>query len=283
MRHIINVLGTEIAYEVDGAASLPPIVLMHAFPLNAHMWDDTARVLGSEYRVIRPHWRGFGPAALPAGAIQQLSMDDLASDIAAVCAHARIERAALVGCSIGGYVLCALLRTQPQLVSSAVFSNSRPEADTEEARQNRYKVNGELQSAIEKGEELSARSVFADRMVQRLLGATTLRQNVELAIRVRAWIEEAPLEAIVSLNNAMARRPDSTSIVAGARLPVLIIAGEEDKVIPVEAAQRFQSIVPGSSLVVLPEAGHLSNLESPKNFSSVLLTFLRGRGRAQRT
>lgn len=82
--------------------------------------------------------------------------------------------------------------------------------------------------------------------------------------------------AIRGAIHRMMHRPDSTPLLAGIAVPTLVIAGEEDALTPVQEAQRLAEAIPGSTLVTIPAAGHLSNLEQPAAFNSALAAFFAG-------
>ena len=87
-------------------------------------------------------------------------------------------------------------------------------------------------------------------------------------------IESTPVSAIAGAIEAMLERPDSTPDLARITYPVFIVVGEEDVLTPVADAKSMDLKITRSSLVVLPEAGHLSSLESPDAFSRALADFL---------
>jgi pimeloyl-ACP methyl ester carboxylesterase len=115
---------------------------------------------------------------------------------------------------------------------------------------------------------------IADQMLPRLLGATSLQVRPDVQAQVRAMIESAPVDAITAAIEAMMARPDSTADLSRASCPVLVIAGAEDVITPVTDAETLQRSAVRSMLVVLPDAGHLSNMESPDAFSQALADFL---------
>jgi pimeloyl-ACP methyl ester carboxylesterase len=117
-------------------------------------------------------------------------------------------------------------------------------------------------------------SAIADEMLPKLLGATSRRERPGVRARVRQMIEENSTEAIAGALTAMLGRPDSTPGLDAISCATLVIVGEEDVPTPVADSERLQARIPRSRLVVVPSAGHLSNVEAPDLFSKALGDFL---------
>src|SRR5215510_9841426 len=131
MTALIN--GIDIEYRDEGHGI--PVVLIHAFPLNQQMWDDQRLPLSRIGRVITLDLRGFGGSAVPAGPYWMALM---ASDVRGLMSHLGIDRAVLVGLSMGGYVAMSFYRNFPDSVSGLVLADTRAAADTPEGRERRF-------------------------------------------------------------------------------------------------------------------------------------------------
>jgi pimeloyl-ACP methyl ester carboxylesterase len=258
----LEIAGRRVRYLDAGAGW--PLVLVHAFPLNADMWRPQLDRVPRESRFIAPDVRGFGPAAIVPSAAPTL--DQMARDIVAVLDELEIDRAAVGGLSMGGYLAMALLRVAPERVTALVLANTRPQADTPEGRQGREKM---IELARTRGP-----AAIADQMLPKLLGETSLRARPHLPPMIRRMVEGNPAEGIASALHAMKERPDSTAQLAAFNGPALVIAGEEDTLIPVSESEAMHALMPRSHLVLLPSAGHLSSVEVPDDFSEALGNFL---------
>jgi pimeloyl-ACP methyl ester carboxylesterase len=243
--------------------ALGTLVLLHAFPLNARMWEPQLALAEHGWRVIVPQLRGFdgGHHDPPAA-----SVDDYAGDLVDLLDTLHVERAVIGGCSMGGYVAFALLRLAPTYVGGLILADTRSQADTPEGRQGREKMLALLAAKGPGG--------IADEMMPKLLGETTRREHPALAERVRALIMASSNEAIAGAIRALMTRPDSTPLLHPLHLPTLIVVGEEDTLTPPALSQEMHQAVHGSQLVVIPKAGHLSSLEQPEAFNAAVLTFL---------
>ena len=111
-------------------------------------------------------------------------------------------------------------------------------------------------------------------MIRKLLGRTTLREQPDLVEAVRALIERNSVTGIVSATQAMKRRPDSTPLLPSVVCPTLIVSGEEDVLIPGADVDAMRRMIPGATPVIIPRAGHLTNLEAPGAFNDALTGFL---------
>lgn len=250
--------GTTISYRDEGAG--PPVVLVHAFPLSAAMWDAQLAALAPRRRVIAPDTRGLGLSALGEAPV---TMDTYADDIAALLDHLGVERAALVGLSMGGYIAFAMLRRHAARVSALVLANTRAAADTPEGRAVRE------QSAL--AAETHGPAPVAETNLKRVLsdGASD-----EVRAAVREMIMSNSGAGIAAAQRAMAARPDSTPLLPAIAVPTLVIGAGRDGVIPLEETRAMRAAIPGARLLELPEAGHLSNLEAPAAFSAALVELL---------
>ena len=249
-----------IAYEDIGSGI--PIVFVHGFPLRRTIWKPQLKSLGQLSRCIAPDLRGFGESIVEG----PYSMDQYADDIAALLDTCSIPRAVIAGCSMGGYVAFAFWRRYSDRVLGLVLCDTRPAADTEAALVKRREM---ICSAREGGSP-----AVADAMIESLLGPSTRRRNPEVEREVRAMISGAPVEGVVGAIEAMMARPDSTPTLASIDAPTLIVTGEEDAITPVKDAETMHDAIRGSTLELVPGAGHLSNFERPAAFNAVLGHFL---------
>lgn len=256
-----------------------PLILLHAFPLDADMWRPQLERVPQGWRFIAPDLGGFGPAARDAAAATNdnaptttgrapLTIDDLAAGVEALMDVLEVPKAIIGGLSMGGYVAFALARRAPERFSGIVLADTKPQADTPEGREGR-------RAMIDLARTRGAAAV-ADQMLPKLLGPTTQASRPEVARTVRRMIEAAPVPAIVGALEAMMERPDSNAGDALARYswPSLVLVGAEDTITPPADAEAMDRALPRSRLVVLPGAGHLSSVETPDLFSAALSDFL---------
>jgi 3-oxoadipate enol-lactonase len=244
------------------------LVLIHAFPLSAQMWEPQFPLRESGWRIVAPQLRGFGEGA--GGDTQPArSMDDYAADIVDLLDALKIETAVIGGLSLGGYVTLALFRRAPNYFRAMVLADTRPQADTPEGLEGRKRM---IQLVATSGPP-----AVADEMIPKLLGETTRRENPQAVERVRQQILSNSAGAIDGAIRAMMSRPDSTPLLESIRCPTLVLVGEEDALTPPDVNRQMHQAIRGSEFVALRGAGHLSNLEQPDAFNAALASFLENR------
>jgi pimeloyl-ACP methyl ester carboxylesterase len=253
--------GFEIEYDVRGSG--PAVVLLHAFPLGQFMWDGQVDVLAQRHRVVRFDARGFGGTP-PGGG--PLTMDRIADDTAALMDHVGIETAVVGGCSMGGYAAFAFVRRHRARLAGLVLQDTRAGADTAEARANRAALASQV---LEEG-AVAAANAF----LPRLVGETTQRENPELVARLHGRILATSPVGIAQALHGLGTRADSRETLATIDVPTLVVVGEEDELTPPAEAEAMAAAIPGSTLEVIPGAGHLANLESPSAYHAALTRFL---------
>jgi pimeloyl-ACP methyl ester carboxylesterase len=239
-------------------------VLLHAFPLSADQWLPQLHRVAPGCRYVAPDLRGFRGSgiAFEETQLDGVTTDDYAADVLELMSHLDIDQAVIAGLSMGGYVAFALLRRAPARVSGLVLADTRPGADSAEGR-----------AARDAMVELVGRdgaAAVATQMLPKLLGETTQREQPDLSDAVRRLIELNTPEAIAAGALALKTRPDSTPLLSTIAVPTTILCGAEDVLTPPAESRAMQAAIAGSQLVMLPGAGHLSNLESAAAFSSAL-------------
>jgi pimeloyl-ACP methyl ester carboxylesterase len=193
-------------------------------------------------------------------------MDRYADDVVAVLDSIAIDRAAVVGLSMGGYVAFALWRRHRARIRALVLADTRAGADDDAGRERRRQL---AELARHHGS-----SAVADRQVTGLLGKTTRQRHPHIVTAVQRMMSAGRVDGIVGALEAMMSRPDSTATVATIDVPTLVIVGAEDAVTPPKEARALHAGIAGSRLEVLSRAGHLSNIERPAAFNAVLAEFL---------
>lgn len=257
-----NLNGIEMFWQEEGRGT--PLVLLHGFPLSSAMWGPQLVHFSRSYRVIVPDLRGFGRTSINPDQIS--TMELLADDVAALLDHLQLKQAIIGGLSMGGYVAFAFYHKYPDRVQALVLSDTRSEADNEEGRAARYTM-------IEQVRENGA-GAAADIMIPRFFGTDTQRHKQEMIAQLAGLIERSNPAGIIAAATGMADRPDSTPLLKEIKVPALVVVGKDDVLVSVEAARQMAQQIPDWQLSVVPNAGHMSNLENPKFFNQALESFL---------
>jgi pimeloyl-ACP methyl ester carboxylesterase len=256
------VTATVALHELRPGTGLP-LVLLHAFPLDARMWTDVAALLPGTAPVLAVDLPGLGAAG--GAPLPDPSLDAAADAVAAALAAAGHGRAVVAGLSMGGYVALALAERHPDLLAGIGLLDTKATADADDARANRLRVAGVVESAGTVDEVLP--------MATALLGSAS-RERPELVARLEALIGAQPPAGVAWSQRAMAARPDRTAVLAGYRGPALVLVGEEDGPTPPAQARAMADVL-GVQPVVVAAAGHLTAVEAPAVVADALADLVR--------
>lgn len=273
MRLRVDAGGREITYLEGGqltrqVATVRPrtLVLLHAFPLSASMWRQQLWAAPSGWRFLAPDFRGFGPEASLEVGNGAPSIDDFARDVVDFLNALSIDQAVVAGLSMGGYAAFAVLRRAPERVAGLVLADTRATADSPEGRAGRLAM-------IERLDQVGV-AALAEEMLPRLLGATTREQQPDLAPVIRRLILENSVQTVRAAILRMLSRPDSTGLLREISCPTLIVVGDQDALTPIPESQFMYERIDGANVEVLPQVGHMSNMEQPLGFNQALNGFL---------
>jgi pimeloyl-ACP methyl ester carboxylesterase len=231
------------------------ILLIHAFPLDASMWEPQIGALAQDAEIVAPHLPGFGGTA-PIGEI--LTMDEAADACAAELDRAGAGSAVVCGLSMGGYVAFSMWRRHRDRISGLLLANTRAEPDDDAGRERRRAV---AEKARVEGSEAIAAAPPP------LLAADAEQSMWD---RIRAIIRLQSGEAIAAASLGIAERPDSRPDLPEINVPTTVVASDGDQLIPAYVTATIADAIPGADLVRLEGAGHLSNLEHAEGFNRAL-------------
>jgi len=259
--HSLHSDDAEIFYEIQGRG--PAVVLLHPFPAHHEFWLPVIPALESRYRLILPDLRGHGESGVGQ---RPAVMAKHAADILRVMDAAGVDKAAFVVCSIGGYIVFEILRRQRARVSALALCDTKPQADTTEARANRLKS---AETVLEQGTEQ-----FLQGLVPKLLGETTIATRPDLVEGALRMMRKMSSEDISLVLQGMAERPDSTRDLKHLNLPTMIVLGEEDTFSTAADGELMRQSIPGSRLKMIPKAVHYAPWERPEAVGPLLRQFL---------
>ena len=230
----------------------PLALLIHGYPLDHRCWLDQIRDLGSDdRRVAAVDLRGHGASPWAGDPVH--TMDLLADDVAAVIEEISPDgKADVAGLSMGGYVVLGLLERHAERIRSVALVCSRAVADTAQGREGRDAM---ATSAVNEG-----RGWLANRLLPNLVAPGS---SILSKARVRSMIEDQPLETIVADLAGMRDRPDRTEVLEGIEVPLVMIHGSEDSLIPPAESEAMAASVAGARLAIVPGSGHMAPVERP--------------------
>jgi 3-oxoadipate enol-lactonase len=238
------------------AGSGPALLLLHAFPFPATMWQPQLDGLSDVARVVAPELAPDRHAGL----------DAIADAVAALVAELNLAPVVVGGLSMGGYVAFAFLRRHRSLVKGLILADTRAGADTQEVLDRR---TSQQATVAEEGTR-----PIVEAMLKGLPGQFTQDNRPDVMAEIERLMSQVSPEHVTAALEAMKQRPDSTPDLAGIDVPTLVIVGEQDSLSPPDVAEEMCRALPDAQLAVIPNAGHLSNLEDRDEFNRVVRAFL---------
>jgi len=251
--------GIELSYSVEGQG--PWLVLSHSLACNQSMWDEQAQLLKSRYRVLRFDTRGHGGSDAPAGAY---TLEMLSEDLRGLLDALSVEHAHFLGLSMGGMIGMTFALKYPKRLRTLILCDTSSRIPPEAGPI----WEGRIKTAAEQGME-----PLVEPTLQRWFTEPFYNSNKEMMRRVAQMIRTTSPAGYIGCCKAIPSI-NVTDRLASLTLPVQVVVGEQDVGTPVAMSRAIQDAIPGSEIVVIPSASHLSNLEQPAAFNKAVVEFL---------
>lgn len=258
----INVNNFNLSYDDIGDGSIP-IIFLHGYPFDKTMWRGQLDFLKSSYRAIACDIRGFGKST---DEESPLSIDLFADDLIQFMDKLNIDKAIICGLSMGGYIALNLIKRFPSHFEALILCDTQCIADTTEGKEKRYEII----------EEIEAYGVtnFNEGFINKVFHKDSITNKKELVDQLRSVVFSNSKNSITKGFAALAEHSETCSILGDISIPTLIICGREDQVTPLAQSEYMNKHIKKSILHVIENAGHVSNLEQPKEFNKYLSEFL---------
>ncbi len=224
-----------------------PVVLLHGFPLDHSIWLPVVRLLADRARFILPDLRGYGKS--PDGS-EIHTMRLLVEDVLLLLDRLNLERVILVGHSMGGYVGLCFSHSYPNRLAGLGLVASQADADSPERRQARLRTARDVRT---KGVDLIAHGM-----------PSTLTSREDIQAQLHDMFHTLRKQSVINSLKGMAERMDANPWLDQIKVPTLVIAGGQDKIIPLRKAQEMVELLNKGWLFEIPEAGHMPMLEEPE-------------------
>ncbi len=255
----INANGIDINYLVEGDG--PWLTMSHSLACNLHMWDEEAKRLSQRYKVLRYDTRGHGGSGAPAGAY---TLELLADDLHGLLQALGVTSTHFVGLSMGGMIGQTYALKYPGRFKSLALCDTTSSYPAEAA--------GLWVERI-KTVEAQGMEALVEATLARWFTAPFRKTHAQVVQKVAAMIRSTPVPGYVGCSHAIPKI-NLTARLKEIRCPALVIVGKDDAGTPVAMAEDIHQALPGSELVVIPSAAHLSNLEQPDAFNRALGDFI---------
>jgi 3-oxoadipate enol-lactonase len=253
----------KVSYIDEGDKNAPALMFIHGFPFNKYMWAGQVEALKESFRVIAYDVRGHGGSDI--GHVD-FSIDLFVTDLINLMDALQIEKAVLCGLSMGGYIALHALEQYPNRFRALILCDTQCMADSPESKEKRMKA---IESIKANGVALYAKAsiinLFSDKSFQ------TKEKEI---VAIQKTIEQTAAETICKTLLALLERRETCTRLTEIKIPVLILVGREDKITPLASAKIINEKIKHSTMIVIDDAGHLTNLENPSDFNYQLKQFL---------
>ncbi len=262
---MINVNGIRL-YHTDSGGEKPAVVFSHGLLFGSGVWANQVEFFKDNYRVITYDHRGQGQSEVSASGYD---MDSVTADAAALIRALGVEGCHFVGLSMGGFVALRLALNYPELVSTISVLDSSAEPEPPE-NHGKYKFLNFMQKWF--GKKIVMGSVMPIMFGQTFLNDPARHDEVKYWRRFlettggRKGASRAVMGVI--------ERTGVSDRIAGIKIPTLIAVGAEDIATVPEKSERMHAAIPGSEFVLIPKAGHQSNVDAPDAVNAALSDFL---------
>lgn len=251
----------DVHHEVQGPPDAPVVLLSNSLGATMAMWEPQLAALSERYRVVRYDTRGHGGSPTAPG---DATIDDLADDAVALLDRLGVEKAHVVGLSIGGMTGLRLAVREPHRVDRLVVLCSSAHTGNPDAWRER------AQTARTQGT-----GVLADAVVSRWFTPEWAAEHPGFVAEMRATIagtDDEGYAGCCAAVGSMDQRADLPSIT----VPTLVVSGLEDPALPPEHQRAIADGIPGARLLELSPAAHIANVEQPERVTAALLEHLGG-------
>jgi pimeloyl-ACP methyl ester carboxylesterase len=259
----IRVNEIQVSYLEAGSATGVPLIFIHGFPFNKGMWEKQLHALRGNYRIIAYDVRGHGDTEAETSSF---SISQFADDLFDLMDALRIDKAIVAGLSMGGYIALNAIQKQPARFTGLLLCDTQCAADSDEARGKRMKTIDFIKR--------NGLTDYAQESLKNLFAPASLEKKMNEVLLIEETILKSDPANVCKTLQALADRKETCSSLSKIKIPVAILVGQEDKVTTPEAAKKMHESIEGSTLHIIEDAGHLSNLENLEKFNECVEEFL---------
>lgn len=261
---MIEANGINIHCELSGKKQAPVVVLGHSLACSQVMWWPQLELLETHFQVLRYDTRGHGQTEAPPG---PYTLEQLVDDAVGMLDALKINQVHWVGLSMGGMIGQGLALSHPGRLNKLVLADTTAviPAEAQPVWQERMDaaINGGMQAV-------------AESTLERWFTPKYRQQKPQEIDRIRQQVLATPLAGYIGCSEAI-RRLNYLERLSAVQAPTLILVGADDAGTPVSASEAMHAQIKRSTLAVIPQAAHLSNIEQAERFNDHLMAFLEGR------
>jgi len=251
--------GIDIHYTLTGEG--PTIVFSHSLACNVGEWDEQVKDLSKRFRVVCVDTRGHGKTTAPAG---DYTLDQLADDMKGLLDTINVKQPHFCGLSMGGMIGQVAALKYPGIFKTITLADTT----SRYAPEAKPLWEGRVKTAREQG-----MGAIVQGTLERWLTESYRKANAARTEQIAGYIRSTPVAGYTGCIAAISKI-DTTDRLKEIRAPALVLCGELDAGTPPAMSQAINKAMPGSTLVLIPNAAHLSNVDQPEAFTRALTTFI---------
>jgi len=260
----IEVNDFDLSYDDVGEGRVP-VIFLHGFPFDKTTWELQLEFLKFTYRLISCDIRGFGKSTDES---TPLSIDLFTDDLIKFMDKLKIEKAIVCGLSMGGYIALNAVKRFPRRFEGLVLCDTQCMAETVEGKKKRYQVIEDIgDNGVTK---------FNEGFIKKVFHPDSPINKKEIVGQLTDVVFANSQHIIIQGLKAIAERSETCTSLDKINIPTLIMCGREDKVTPPALSESMYVAINRSKFKIIENAGHVSNLEQPYEFSKCLSEFLSG-------
>jgi pimeloyl-ACP methyl ester carboxylesterase len=266
--------GIRMHYRDEGAQGGPTLLLIHGFSASLHTWEPWVQRLGEDYRIVSLDLPGHGLTRAPAG--YEASIEAFRDAVHEFTRLQGLENFALAGSSMGGNVAWEYALAHPDQVNALILVDASGWEDTR------------AEAAEEPEVFKLLRNPVLGPVLRELDNTRLIRQGLESSFADASLVDDAMVERYASLSRAPGHRDILLQMTLGFRernyatperlaalsMPVLVLTGDTDRLVPPEHARQFNQAIQGSQIVVFEATGHIPHEERPDQSAMAVREFL---------
>ena len=247
--------------QTQGSFRNEAIVFLHAFPLTSDMWKEQMNLFSKTHYILAPDIPGFGKGILPNHSI---TFEYYVDSILSFLKESGIKKSIWCGLSMGGYLALRLYERAPELCCGLILANTKASADNDETKIKRWETIKNLHSHRLEFEKLQWKAMVSEESLK----------NEKLKACFNEIVGKSTEEGLSAGIVSLATRTDTAKMLSTIKVPTMIIAGDEDKIISLSDMEYLHDNIPGSEMTIIERAGHLSSMERPEEFNKLIAEFI---------
>ncbi len=258
-----QIIASDVSFHYEESGSGTPVLLIHGHPFDGSMWAPQLEASFPGFRLIAPDLRNFGRTTSPNPPVDYATY---AHDVVRFADALGLGRFVVAGLSMGGQIALEVAASYPQRVAGLAVCDSFAQLDTPEKKAGRYALADRL--------DAGALNAYALEVLPKMICASSIARMPGMADDLVQMMQRAPAHGAAVALRLRAERRDYVPLLPWLAMPTLVVVGDQDAFTTVADAELMHRTIRTSTLVVIKDSGHITNLEQPEVFNQALRNFL---------